>query len=128
MTGGLQSDNSTLFYKPTVLSNMSVNMDAYKNEIFGPVACIYSFSDESQAIKMSNNTQAGLAAYIYTKDQKRLKLFINSLEAGVVGANTANIFSNDLPFGGIKQSGLGREHGWHCLDEYLETKSICMRI
>ena len=77
---------------------------------------------------MANDTQAGLSAYVYTADPGRLQRVSEALEAGVVGANSSSIFSNDLPFGGIKQSGLGREHGEHCLDEFVEIKSICMGL
>ena len=128
LTGGAQDDDSTLFFKPTVLADMSPDMPAYQTEIFGPVACLYEFENEAEALQLANDTAAGLSAYVYTRDQARLLRFSEALEAGVVGANSANIFSNDLPFGGIKQSGIGREHGMECLDEFVETKSICMGL
>jgi len=127
VTGGKQKDDGqSRFFAPTVLTNMTTDMPAARAEIFGPVACLYEFEDEDQVLAEANNTDAGLSAYIYTSDTERLRQFVESLEAGVVGANSANIFANDLPFGGIKHSGLGREHGPQCLDEYLETKSICV--
>jgi succinate-semialdehyde dehydrogenase/glutarate-semialdehyde dehydrogenase len=107
---------------------MTTDMPAYRTEIFGPVACLYAFETEDEVLGLANNTQAGLSAYVYSRDLGRLVRFAEALEAGVVGANSANIFSNDLPFGGIKQSGLGREHGMQCLEEYVETKSICMGL
>lgn len=125
LTGGRQDDDSTLFFKPTVLAGMTPDMPAWHTEIFGPVACLYEFESEEQALRLANDTQAGLSAYCYSRDPERLARIIDVLEAGVVGANSTNIFSNDLPFGGIKQSGLGREHGLDCLDEYVEIKSIC---
>ena len=103
-------------------------MSAYDSEIFGPVACLYEFEGEEEALQYANDTQSGLSAYVFSGDHGRLLRFREALEAGVVGANSTNIFSNDLPFGGIKQSGLGREHGIDCLEEFVETKSICMGI
>ena len=94
-------------------------------EIFGPVACLYEFEDEDDVLHQANDTETGLSAYVYTHDRARLQRFTRAMEAGVIGANSANIFANDLPFGGIKQSGIGREHGANCLDEYVEIKSIC---
>lgn len=128
LVGGGQDDDDTLFFRPTVLAGMTPGMAACQTEIFGPVACLYEFETEDEALTLANNTQAGLSAYVYTRDTSRLLRFSEALEAGVVGANSTNIFSNDLPFGGIKQSGLGREHGMQCLEEYVETKSICMGL
>ena len=128
LVGGAQEDKATLFFSPTVLVNMTVDMPAYRTEIFGPVACLYAFESEEEVLGLANDTQAGLSAYVYSRDPGRLARAAEALEAGVVGANSANLFSNDLPFGGIKQSGLGREHGMQCLEEYVETKSICMGL
>ena len=105
--------------------DMNPDMAAYDTEIFGPIACLYRFSDDDEALEMANDTEAGLSAYVYTQDAKRLQRFSENLEAGVIGVNSTMIFANDLPFGGIKQSGIGREHGRNCLDEYVEIKSIC---
>ena len=126
LAGGKQQDGKTLFFPATVLAGMTTDMPAWQTEIFGPVACLYAFETEAEALQLANDTEAGLAAYVYTGDARRLARFCEGLEAGVIGANSTMIFSNDLPFGGIKQSGLGREHGFECLDEYLETKSICL--
>jgi succinate-semialdehyde dehydrogenase/glutarate-semialdehyde dehydrogenase len=90
------------------------------------IACLYEFTDEAEVLLQANDTEAGLSAYVYTRDRERLVRFARALEAGIVGANSAMIFANDLPFGGIKQSGIGREHGADCLDEYTEVKSICL--
>jgi succinate-semialdehyde dehydrogenase/glutarate-semialdehyde dehydrogenase len=128
LAGGKQDDKSSLFFQPTVLTKMTPDMAAYRTEIFGPVACLYEFDSEEQALQMGNDTQAGLSAYVYSSDKDRLLRFSAALEAGVVGANSSNIFSNDLPFGGVKQSGLGKEHGPQGLDEFVETKSICMGL
>lgn len=126
LAGGRQDDGSSLFFKPTVVAQMNADMPARHAEIFGPVACLYAFDNEEDVLQEANATNAGLSAYVYTNDRARLLRFANALEAGVIGANSANIFANDLPFGGIKQSGIGREHGVECLDEYVETKSICL--
>jgi succinate-semialdehyde dehydrogenase/glutarate-semialdehyde dehydrogenase len=126
LAGGKQNDPETLFFSPTVLGNMNAEMPARQAEIFGPVVCMYEFEDEQDVLQQANDTEAGLSAYVFSADADRLQRFAEGLEAGVVGANSANIFANDLPFGGIKQSGIGREHGKHCLDEYVETKSICL--
>jgi succinate-semialdehyde dehydrogenase/glutarate-semialdehyde dehydrogenase len=126
LAGGIQTDDESRFFSPTVLQNMTHEMPASRTEVFGPVACLYQFENEAQALRLANDTDAGLAAYVYTRDAERLLRCVEALEAGVVGANSSNIFANDLPFGGIKQSGLGREHGERCLDEYVETKSVCM--
>jgi succinate-semialdehyde dehydrogenase/glutarate-semialdehyde dehydrogenase len=125
ITGGKQEDPESLFFTPTVLSNMTAAMPARQAEIFGPIVCLYAFEDEQDVLQQANDTEAGLSAYVFTADADRLQRFAEGLEAGVIGANTANIFANDLPFGGIKQSGIGREHGKDCLDEYVEIKSIC---
>lgn len=125
LVGGTQDDDDSRYFPPTVLSNMQTSMAAHSAEIFGPVVCLYRFADEQEVLQLANATEAGLSAYIYTRDAARLQRFTEGLEAGVIGANSSNIFANDLPFGGIKQSGLGREHGPDCLDEYVEIKSIC---
>lgn len=121
-------DEHTAFFAPTVLIHTTPDMRVYNEEIFGPIACLYSFNDEQDVIKSANDTQAGLAAYVYSQNIARLIRMSEQLEAGVVGANSTNIFSNNLPFGGIKQSGLGKEHGLGCLDEYVQTKSVCLNL
>lgn len=126
LAGGGQTDASKLFFSPTVLAKMTPDMPAYRTEIFGPIACLYEFENDEAVLDLANDTESGLSAYIYSRDSQRLHRFSEALEAGVVGANSTNIFANDLPFGGVKQSGLGREHGAQCLEEYVETKSICM--
>ena len=125
LAGGRQQHADSRFFQPTVLGDMRPSMPAHDAEIFGPIACLYRFDDESAVLQQANATEAGLSAYLYTGDKRRQEYFINELEAGVIGVNTPSIFANDLPFGGIKQSGLGREHGPDCLDEFLETKSVC---
>ena len=126
LAGGRQDDGASLFFEPTLLVGMTPDMPAHDIEIFGPVACLYEFENEDDVLQLANASPAGLSAYVYSDDPDRLVRCSEALETGVVGANSANIFSNDLPFGGIKQSGIGREHGMECLDEYVEVKSICL--
>ena len=121
-------NEDSLFFAPTVLTHTTKTMRVYNEEIFGPIACLYSFSNDNDVITWANDTQAGLAAYIYSQNIARLIRISEQLEAGVVGANSTNIFSNNLPFGGVKQSGLGKEHGLGCLDEYVQTKSVCLNL
>jgi len=128
LVGGAQTVEDSLFFQPTVLVNMTPKMEAYRTEIFGPVACLYGFETETEVLELANDTAAGLSAYVFTGDLSRLLQMCENLEAGVVGANSANIFSNDLPFGGSKESGLGKEHGINCLEEFVETKSICLGL
>ncbi|THF67440.1 NAD-dependent succinate-semialdehyde dehydrogenase [Pseudothauera nasutitermitis] len=112
------------FYQPTVLTGAQAGMRVAREEIFGPVAPVFRFDSEEEAIRMANDTEFGLAAYFYTRDVGRVFRVAEELEYGMVGVNTG-ILSNEVsPFGGIKQSGLGREGSSHGIDEYLELKAI----
>ena len=126
-TGGRPAKPGRQFFQPTVLAGMTTDMLAYETEIFGPIACLYRFDDADDVLAMANDTPAGLSAYVYSANSARLAEFAERLEAGVIGINSSTIFANNLPFGGIKQSGIGREHGRDCLNEYVEVKSICER-
>jgi succinate-semialdehyde dehydrogenase/glutarate-semialdehyde dehydrogenase len=95
-------------------------------EIFGPVAPLHRFSTEQEAIALANDTPYGLAAYFYAGDQGRIWRVMEGLESGMVGVNTGMISTELYPFGGVKESGIGREGSHHGLDEYLETKSVCL--
>ncbi len=128
VTGGRRATRGGLFYEPTVLREVTPAMRLYQTEIFGPVAPVYRFTDEDEVIARANETDAGLAAYVHTARLGRLWRMAEELESGMVGANTAAICAPDMPFGGIKQSGLGREGGVGCLDEYLEVKSVCFGL
>lgn len=128
LAGGEDGDANGLFVQPTVLVNVDPEMDVYRDEIFGPMACLYSFGDSDDAVAMANDTNAGLAAYAYSEDHTFLADVGSRLEAGVVGLNTTQIFASDLPFGGTKESGFGKEHGEDCLDEFLETKSFSFEL
>ena len=128
LTGGAHADGESLFVEPAVVINASDQMDVYHKEIFGPMACLYRFDDDDDVVAMANDTDAGLAAYAYSEDREHLAAVGSRLEAGVVGLNTTQIFDNALPFGGIKESGVGREHGYDGLDEFLELKSVSFEL
>lgn len=114
------------FYAPTVLTGVRPDMRIYKEEIFGPVAPVVSFSDESEAIELANDTDFGLAAYVYTNDHRQIWRVSESIEYGMVGVNEVGITSEIIPFGGIKESGMGREGSKYGIDDYVEVKYICM--
>jgi len=117
-----QSDS--LWYRPTVLGNVTPAMDIFHEEIFGPVAALARFDTEEEAITLANDTPFGLAAYLYSRDAARIWRISEALECGMVGINTGLISTEVAPFGGIKQSGLGREGSRHGLDEYMELKYL----
>ena len=117
-----------LFFRPTLLTHTTDKMRVYSEEIFGPIACLYPFKHEDEVIEAANNTDAGLVAYIYSQNIAKLIYVSEKLEAGVIGANSTDVFSDDLPFGGFKQSGLGSEHGLFCLDSFTQSKSVCLEL
>jgi succinate-semialdehyde dehydrogenase/glutarate-semialdehyde dehydrogenase len=114
------------FYAPTVMTGVTPDMRIYREEIFGPVAPVLSFSDEAEAIAMANDTEFGLAAYVYTNDLGRVWRVSEGIEFGMVGVNEVGITSEVIPFGGFKESGIGREGSKYGIDDYIETKYICM--
>ncbi len=124
--GGAKDAAGSLFYKPTVLTGVTPSMDIVKQEIFGPVAALIRFETDEEAIELANDTPFGLAAYLFSQNLSRAWKAAEKLEAGMVGVNEG-IFSNEVvPFGGVKESGLGREGAAEGLEEYLETKFICL--
>lgn len=125
-TGGAQHDLGVQFYQPTVLDNVCNTMDVAHSEIFGPVAPVIRFKTEQEAIDIANDTVYGLASYVYTRDIGRVWRVSESLEFGMVGVNEGIISNPAAPFGGIKQSGYGREGSLYGLDDYTEVKYICM--
>lgn len=125
-TGGQIDALGGAFYQPTVLSNLSADMRIAKEEIFGPVAAIFKFGTEEEAIAMANDTEFGLASYVFTKDVSRIWRVSEAIDYGMVGVNEVAISSEVIPFGGVKESGQGREGSKYGLDDYLETKYICM--
>lgn len=114
------------FYEPTVLADVKPEMAISQNEIFGPVAAIYPFEEETDAIAMANDTPYGLAAYVYTRDMGRIWRVSEALEYGMVGINDGTFSSEAAPFGGVKQSGIGREGSKYGLDDFVEIKYISM--
>jgi len=125
LTGG-DSNLGNNFYQATVLGNVANDMPIATNEVFGPVAPIISFNTEQEAIDMANDTEYGLAAYFYSRDIGRVWRVSESLEFGMIGINDGIISNASAPFGGIKQSGSGREGSKYGLDDYLEIKYLCI--
>ena len=126
VSGGKQDSAGSHFYQPTILSNVNNKMAIATNEIFGPVSAIIAFDNEAQVIEMANDTEYGLAAYFYSRDIGRIWRVSEALEFGMVGINEGLISNAAAPFGGIKQSGSGREGSKYGLDDYLEIKYLCM--
>jgi succinate-semialdehyde dehydrogenase/glutarate-semialdehyde dehydrogenase len=120
--GGGPSSMGSCYYDMTVLTNVKEDMRVFREEIFGPVAPIFSFSSEEEAITMANDTQFGLAAYIYTRDVGRAWRVSEAIEYGLVGVNEVAITSDVIPFGGVKESGQGREGSKYGIDDYLEIR------
>ncbi|WP_421810747.1 NAD-dependent succinate-semialdehyde dehydrogenase [Flagellimonas sp.] len=124
--GGQQIDNMENFYPPTILSNVNSDMEIFKNEIFGSIAPIIKFNDEAEVIRMANDTPFGLASYFYTNDYAKIWRVSEGLEYGMVGVNTGMISTTVAPFGGVKESGNGREGSKYGMDDYLEIKYLCI--
>ncbi len=126
LLGGKPSKAGGRFYEPTVLSDIKLNMQVMQQEIFGPIAPVMTFSSEAEVIELANATSYGLAAYFYSKDVTRVMRMIEALDFGVVAVNTPNFSSEMTPFGGMKQSGIGREGSKYGLNEYVELKYLKM--
>ncbi len=124
--GGHISEQGNCFYQPTIMTNVTNDMPIAKNEIFGPVSPIIEFNDEAEAIAMANDTEFGLAAYFYSRDIGRVWRVAEALEYGMVGINEGIISNAAAPFGGVKESGNGREGSKYGLDDYMEIKYLCM--
>lgn len=128
ISGGKRSSLGGTFYEPTILSNVTNDMLITYEETFGPVAPIIAFESDEEAIRLANNSQFGLASYFYSRDIGRIWKAAEALEYGIVGVNSG-IISNEVgPFGGVKQSGLGREGSIYGMDEYLELKYVCLGL
>ncbi len=128
LTGGKPHALGGLFYEPTIVSGVTRDMLVATDETFGPFAPLFMFEDEADVIEQANDTIFGLASYFYAKDISRVTRVAEALEYGMVGINTGIISHEGAPFGGIKQSGLGREGSRHGLDDYMELKYICTSI
>ena len=128
ITGGNKNDASKLTFNPTIISDITPEMDIYREEIFGPIAPVFTFSSEEEVITMANDTIYGLAAYFYTNDLGRSWRVSEALEYGMVAQNTGLLSTEVAPFGGVKQSGFGREGSKYGIEEYITTKYWCMDV
>ena len=126
ITGGKRSVLGRTFYEPTILGNAQADMRIAREEVFGPVAPVFRFKTEADAIRMANDTEFGLAAYFYARDIGRVWRVGEALEYGMVGVNSGIISTAVAPFGGVKQSGMGREGGAAGIEEYVSTKYLCV--
>jgi len=126
LTGGKRHFLGGTFFEPTVLIGCTTAMEAARVEIFGPVIPIFTFTSDEEAITLSNATEQGLASYFYSKDLSRIWRVAEALQYGMVGVNTGVISNSAAPFGGIKESGYGREGSRHGINDYLSLKYVCM--
>jgi succinate-semialdehyde dehydrogenase / glutarate-semialdehyde dehydrogenase len=124
VTGGQRAGERS--YAPTVLADATADMLCAREETFGPVAPVFRFETEAEAIALANSTEFGLASYFYSRDIGRVWRVAEALEYGMVGINTGLISTAEVPFGGVKQSGLGREGSHHGIDDYVEIKYLCI--
>ena len=128
LCGGARHERGGNFYQPTVLADVTTAMKVAREETFGPVAPLFRFETEAEAIAMANDTEFGLAAYFFTRNVGRCWRVGEALEYGMVGVNTGLISNEVAPFGGIKQSGIGREGSKYGIEEYLEVKYLCFDV
>jgi succinate-semialdehyde dehydrogenase/glutarate-semialdehyde dehydrogenase len=124
VTGGKKLDGQ--FFEPTVIANATADMVCAREETFGPLAPVFRFKTEQEAIDAANNTEFGLASYFYSRDVGRIFRVSEALEYGMVGINVGILATEHVPFGGVKQSGLGREGSHHSIDDYVEIKYLCV--
>ncbi|HEY1145171.1 MAG TPA: aldehyde dehydrogenase family protein, partial [Allosphingosinicella sp.] len=128
LAGGARHPLGGRFFAPTVIRDVTSDMIVTREETFGPVAPLFRFKTEAEAIRMANDTEFGLAAYFYARDLGRVWRVAEAIEAGIVGVNTGLISTEVAPFGGIKASGLGREGSKYGIEDYLEIKYICLGL
>jgi succinate-semialdehyde dehydrogenase/glutarate-semialdehyde dehydrogenase len=128
VTGGKLAAMGGHFYEPTILSNVTPAMRISVEETFGPVAPIMAFDDDAEVVRLANQSQYGLASYFYSRDIGRIWKVAEALEYGIVGVNSGAVSNEVGPFGGVKQSGLGREGSVWGMDEYLEMKYVCVGL
>ena len=126
--GGKRHDLGGLFFEPTIITGATKDMKVSTEETFGPFAPLFRFKDEDEVIALANDTIFGLASYFYAKDISRVTKVSEALEYGIVGVNTGIISTEVAPFGGVKQSGLGREGSHHGIEDYLEMKYVCVSV
>ncbi|TIW17252.1 MAG: aldehyde dehydrogenase family protein, partial [Mesorhizobium sp.] len=125
VAGGKRHALGGSFFQPTVISGATPNMRFMKEEIFGPIAPVFKFETEEEAVALANDTEFGLAAYFYTGNLGRAFRVMEGLKYGMVGVNEGLITTPEAPFGGVKESGLGREGGHQGIEDYLDTKYAC---
>jgi succinate-semialdehyde dehydrogenase/glutarate-semialdehyde dehydrogenase len=128
LVGGQPHQGPGNFLPPTIVTGATRDMVFTQDETFGPLAPLYRFKDEDEVIELANDTIFGLASYFYAKDLSRVYRVAEALEYGMVGVNTGLISTELAPFGGVKQSGLGREGSHHGMDDYLEMKYVCLSV
>ncbi|MBV1690503.1 NAD-dependent succinate-semialdehyde dehydrogenase [Novosphingobium sp. G106] len=128
LAGGARSPLGGTFFQPTVIANVKADMKLAREETFGPLAGVIRFKKEAEAIRLANDSEFGLASYFYSRDLSRVWRVAEALEAGMVGINTGLVSTEVAPFGGIKMSGLGREGSKYGLEDFMETKYLCMGI
>lgn len=128
LCGGERVEANKNFFNPTILTNVNNDMRIANEEIFGPIAPIFKFDTDAEAIELANRTEYGLAGYFYSRDIGRVWRIAEALEVGMVGVNTGMLTTELAPFGGVKESGLGREGSKYGIEEYVETKYICLDI
>jgi succinate-semialdehyde dehydrogenase/glutarate-semialdehyde dehydrogenase len=126
--GGKEHELGGLFFEPTIIKKATRDMDVATDETFGPMAPLFKFKDEDDVIQQANDTIFGLASYFYANNLSRVYKVAEALEYGIVGVNTGIISTETAPFGGVKQSGLGREGSRHGIEDFLEMKYICMSV
>jgi succinate-semialdehyde dehydrogenase/glutarate-semialdehyde dehydrogenase len=124
--GGKRLTGKGFFFEPTVLLDVTSDMQIAREETFGPVAPLFRFRDEDEVLMMANRSDYGLAAYFFTRDLTRVWKMTENLECGMIGVNTGILSSEAAPFGGMKDSGMGREGSKYGMDEYLEIKYMCI--
>lgn len=128
LTGGKRKEAGKNFFEPTIVTGLTQDMRLAQEEIFGPIAPVFKFTDEAEGIKLANTTEYGLAGYFYSRDIGRVWRVAEALEVGMVGVNTGMLTTELAPFGGVKESGMGREGAKYGIEEYVETKYICLDI
>jgi succinate-semialdehyde dehydrogenase/glutarate-semialdehyde dehydrogenase len=126
VSGGKRHALGGSFFEPTVIAGATTDMRFSKEEIFGPVAPVFRFETEEEAVDLANDTEYGLACYFYTGDLGRAFRVMEGLKYGMVGVNEGIITTPEAPFGGVKESGLGREGGHQGIEDYLDTKYVCI--
>jgi len=124
--GGKRHALGGQFFEPTIIADVTSDMLVAREETFGPLAPVFSFKDEAEVVRMANDTEFGLAAYFYSRDIGRIWRVAEQVEYGIVGINTGIISTEVAPFGGMKESGFGREGSKYGMDDYLEIKYLCI--